>query len=93
MPGDVAIVTTGITVYTGQKKLYGRDKKISGMKRVPVCKSLLTYKLSLLRFTEFSGITRVMYGSGISRSGISSYTYSFLAHPGTPISNQFNPLH
>jgi hypothetical protein len=65
---------TGITVCTGQKYLYGRDKKISGIKRVPVYKSLQTYKLSLLSFTEFSGITREMYGSGISRSGINSYT-------------------
>jgi hypothetical protein len=52
---------TGITVYNGQKDLYGRDKKISGIERFRYIKSLLTYKLSLLGFTESSGITREMY--------------------------------
>jgi hypothetical protein len=39
----------------------GGTEKNSGIKRIPVYKSPLSYKLSLLSFAEFSGITREMY--------------------------------
>ena len=44
-----------------RKNLYGRDRKNSGIKRVPVYESLLSYKLSLFSFAEPSGIRREMY--------------------------------
>jgi hypothetical protein len=52
---------TVFSVYTGQKNLYGRDRKNSGIKRVPVYESLLSYKLSLFSFAEPSDIRREMY--------------------------------